>query len=124
MGEDKFMTIVVLALEQDGIFTYSGAHEDIIVWRSSTGTIEEIETNGMWIGLEPDISHFLKTDTLLLNPGDCMVLYTDGVTEARDENNDLFSNEKLGSLAIPVVAPNRIVLTCCNSMQYCFGINI
>ncbi len=39
----------------------------------------------MWIGLEPDISKFLSDSTLKMEPGDCAVLYTDGIIEARNK---------------------------------------
>lgn len=35
---------------------------------------------------------------LQLDPGDCLFLYTDGVTEAMDEGGSLFSNDKLEAL--------------------------
>ncbi|MDM8523618.1 two-component regulator propeller domain-containing protein [Desulfococcaceae bacterium HSG8] len=90
MHEYKHMTIVVLAGMTNGEWTFSGLHEDILIWRVETGKVEEIETNGMWIGMEPDISDMLVTETLSLHPGDCMVLFTDGITEARGEDGSLF----------------------------------
>ncbi|MDM8526102.1 PP2C family protein-serine/threonine phosphatase [Desulfococcaceae bacterium HSG8] len=95
MHESKHMTIVVLAGGTDGDFIFSGLHEDILIWRAETGKVDEIETNGMWIGMEEDISDMLPTESLKLSPGDCMVLFTDGVTEARGEGGDLFGNERL-----------------------------
>ncbi len=95
MGESKHMTIVVLAGGSDGEFTFAGLHEDILIRRLSTGKVEEIETIGMWIGLEPDISRFLKEGNLKLEQGDCMVLFTDGITEAVDKDGDLYGNERL-----------------------------
>ncbi|MCP4347734.1 MAG: SpoIIE family protein phosphatase [Desulfobacterales bacterium] len=95
MGESKHMTIVVLAGDSNGEFTFAGLHEDILIRRASSGKVEEIETSGMWIGLEPDISHFLKERSLKLEPGDCMVLFTDGITEAMDKHGDLYGNERL-----------------------------
>ncbi len=95
MGELKHMTIVVLAGGKNGIFSFSGLHEDILIRRADTGKVEVIETSGMWLGLEPEISRWLSTDTLKLEPGDCMVLFTDGITEARDKKNNLFGNNRL-----------------------------
>ncbi len=46
-------------------------------------------------GIEPDISEMLSEDTLKLEPGDCMVLFTDGITEAWDKKGNMFGNERL-----------------------------
>ncbi|MCP4110370.1 MAG: SpoIIE family protein phosphatase [Desulfobacteraceae bacterium] len=40
----------------------------------------------------------LSDDTLKLDPGDCMVLFTDGITEAMDNNGGLFGNERLAGI--------------------------
>ncbi|MCP4351503.1 MAG: PP2C family protein-serine/threonine phosphatase [Desulfobacterales bacterium] len=95
MSESKHMTIVVLAGGRDGLFTFSGLHEDILVWRAETGEVHEIETDGTWIGLEPDISHMLSDNFLRLEPGDSMILFTDGITEAQDGNSKLFGQKRL-----------------------------
>ena len=36
-----------------------------------------------------------KTERLLLEPGDSLFIYTDGVTEAMNERKELFSKERL-----------------------------
>lgn len=95
MYESKHMTITVLAAGKNGKFAFSGLHEEIFVYRSETSEVEEIETDGMWIGLEPDISHLLKTEQLFLNTGDCMVLYTDGITEAMKAGGVLYGCQKM-----------------------------
>ncbi len=98
MEESKHMTISVMAGGRNGNFTFAGLHEDIFVRRAETGKVDEIETEGMWIGLEPDISRLLSDDTLKLEPGDCMVLFTDGITEAMDNNGRLFGNKRLAGV--------------------------
>lgn len=95
MGDSKHMTIVVLASITDGHFSFAGHHEDILIWRTHTGQVERVETTGMWIGIMPDISDMLHEDMLKLELGDCMVLFTDGITEARDINNNLFGDDRL-----------------------------
>ncbi|MBF0201622.1 MAG: SpoIIE family protein phosphatase [Desulfamplus sp.] len=98
MDEEKHMTIVVMTLGKDGGFTFSGLHEDILMWRRSTGKVENIETDGMWVGIEPDISDMLPVKHLKMNIGDCMVLFTDGITEARRNNGDFFGDHRLVSM--------------------------
>lgn len=93
-GESKHTTINVISIGNDGHFTCSGAHEDIFIRRAS-GKIDMIELDGMWIGLEPDISRMLPLNRSKLEPGDVMILFTDGVTEALDENGRMFGNERL-----------------------------
>ncbi|MCP4345608.1 MAG: SpoIIE family protein phosphatase [Desulfobacterales bacterium] len=98
MDESKHMTIIVMALISDGQFIFSGLHEDILVWRNIKERVDKVETDGMWIGIEPDISQWLSSDTLMLEFGDCMVLYTDGVTEARDESGRMFGCNNLAEI--------------------------
>jgi len=95
MGEPKHMTIVVLAVGRDGNLSFAGLHEDILIRRAATEKVEAVGTDGMWIGLDEDISEMLSDDTLRLEPGDCMVLFTDGITEARGGGNSLFGDERL-----------------------------
>ncbi len=47
---------------------------------------------GMLLGIDENITY--EVAEFLFNPGDTLVLYTDGVTEAEDENGSFFSNEK------------------------------
>jgi predicted ATPase/serine phosphatase RsbU (regulator of sigma subunit) len=86
IDEDKFVTITVLAVHENGTFTFSGLHQDIMVYRARTGTIEQIETNGTWIGIFQEISGKVYDETLKLEPGDVMMLFTDGITEAWQKN--------------------------------------
>ncbi|MCP3682340.1 MAG: SpoIIE family protein phosphatase, partial [bacterium] len=54
-----------------------------------------IETNGMWIGIMEDIKNMLPVEHLTLNERDVMLLYTDGITEAVNNNKEMFSDDKL-----------------------------
>jgi len=95
LGEDKFVTITILACFPDGRFTYSGLHEEIMIYRGDSRTVELIKTKGMWLGIKDDISEFMDNDDLVLNIGDAVLLYTDGITEAFDKNRKIFSRERL-----------------------------
>ena len=50
-------------------------------------------TDGIAIGVMPDLEYQQKTITL--SPGDTLTFYTDGVTEAMNENNEELGEERL-----------------------------
>jgi predicted ATPase/serine phosphatase RsbU (regulator of sigma subunit) len=81
VNEDHYMTITGLKLEGSRV-RYAGLHQDILIYRAGRGTVERVETRGMWIGPLDDIAPLLRDDTLELTRGDIVLLYTDGITEA------------------------------------------
>jgi serine phosphatase RsbU (regulator of sigma subunit) len=95
LDEDKYMTITVIACNEGGKFHFSGHHQDIMIYRSATGLVELRETDGMWLGIFNEIGSLLSDSDLTIGPGDVMLLYTDGITEARSGDDSLFSQEKL-----------------------------
>ncbi len=82
LGENKYMTISALRRDPDGTIHFAGAHQDLLVYRAARDDVEVLETKGMWIGIKADIRANLRTRSLSLAPGDVLLLYTDGVTEA------------------------------------------
>jgi serine phosphatase RsbU (regulator of sigma subunit) len=88
LGKGQYMTISAFCFE-DGVIHYSGLHEDIHVYRAATGRVERIQTRGLWLGILDDIENLLSDDTLVVEPGDMVLLTTDGVTEARRDNRML-----------------------------------
>ena len=86
---------MVLAVYENGEVAFSGLHQNIFMYRAAAGRVEEIETNGMWIGIMDDIDNLLQNDKFRFEVGDTLLLYTDGITEARDQDNTMFSEEKL-----------------------------
>lgn len=99
LQEDKYMTITVFACHENGFFRFSGLHQDIMVYRKNAKAVHLIETRGMWIGVEENIKGMFKNDDIHLDPGDIMMIYTDGVTEAilkeSAGNASMFGEEKL-----------------------------
>ncbi len=82
IGNDKYMTVTALQLRPDGI-QFSGLHQDMLIFRRARGVVERVETAGVWVGVLDDIQPFLEDSRLTLDSGDVLLLYTDGVTEAR-----------------------------------------
>lgn len=89
LGEDKYMTISALRREPDGSFKVAGMHQDLLVYRSRSGRIEHLLAEGTWLGIASDIRALLPVRTVKLDPGDALLLYTDGITEARKDGQML-----------------------------------
>jgi serine phosphatase RsbU (regulator of sigma subunit) len=90
MESDKNMTLCLLDYD-DGRVRISGQHEEILIIRRG-GMVQKIDTMelGFPIGLEVEISHFVAYADLQLLPGDIIVLYTDGITEAENASGELY----------------------------------
>ena len=95
MGSDKNMTLCLLDYAA-GEFKVSGQHEEIIVVRRD-GTVELVDTIdlGFPVGLEEEIADFIGETTVRLEPGDGVVLYTDGITEAANSADEQYGLERL-----------------------------
>ncbi|MDA0138069.1 serine/threonine-protein phosphatase [Solirubrobacter sp. CPCC 204708] len=91
----RFVTAGCVLLRPDGTVTAAFAgHPPGLIARAS-GEVDELPTTGPLLGL---LEHLRITDVeAQLHPGDALVLYTDGVTEAR-RGRDLFGEERLAAL--------------------------
>ena len=84
------------AFTQAGKFFWSGAgHEHLIVYRARTRRTEAIKAGGCVLAAVRDADGVFQDHELYLEPGDSLVLYTDGVTEAKNERGDFFAQESL-----------------------------
>jgi phosphoserine phosphatase RsbU/P len=95
MNSQRNLTLAILNYSQ-GILSISGQHEEILIVRNG-GEIERVDTIdlGFPIGLEYDIFDFISHVLVELQPGDGVVLYTDGITEAEDMKNKQYGIEQL-----------------------------
>jgi HAMP domain-containing protein len=94
LGLRDHMTLTLLRYRDDGNVEFAGAHQEIIV-RAADGTPRTIETSGPWLGIVPDIGPHLIKGRFQLADGETMVLFTDGVVEARLASGDMFGLERL-----------------------------
>ena len=95
MNSEKNLTLVILTYSQ-GKISISGQHEETIVVRNG-GQTERINTMnlGFPIGLEEEIIDFINHTSIKLNPGDGIVLYTDGIPEAYSMDKKQYGIERL-----------------------------
>jgi phosphoserine phosphatase RsbU/P len=107
---DRYMSLLIIKIDNERM-SFAGKHQDIKVFRSSTGKVLSIPTQGAWIGVLKDI-HGLLTDTVIdLEPDDVILLFTDGVTEAMNCAGDLYGEDRLDRIfaASACLAPGKIV---------------
>lgn len=75
--------------DRDGSFKFAGMHQDMLVYRAAAKRVEHIRSEGTWLGLTGNIRGLNPVRSLKLEPGDALVLYTDGITEARRDGQML-----------------------------------
>ena len=71
----------------------NAAHNPPLLWQAATGTLKQLDTLGMLIGL--DINSQYHEAQIQLQPGDTLIYYTDGFTDAANQNGDRFDEESL-----------------------------
>ncbi|MBX2975545.1 MAG: SpoIIE family protein phosphatase [Ignavibacteriaceae bacterium] len=90
-----FVTVFYGILNTEtGLVTYANGGHNPPYLIKADGTVELIPmTGGIALGVMEEMPYNFKSFTL--NPGETVFLFTDGVTEAMDSKEDLFSEERL-----------------------------
>jgi len=89
----RHMTLSVMRYRPDGHMVVAGAHMDAVVWRAATGTIDLLATPGTFLAVTQDIDQVNVDVDWQIDPGDVVVLLSDGVTEAEDASRRQFGYE-------------------------------
>lgn len=97
IGRDQYMSITALCF-RDGEICFAGQHQDLLIYRAAKKAVEQIETSGVWLGVLPTIDQLLPEARVRLEPGDTMLLYTDGITEARIHKRTMLLTSGLSRL--------------------------
>src|SRR3984893_10193252 len=96
--EDMFisMAYLVLALSGGGVTLARAGHDAPLLFKSKTKTITPLKTPGMVVGIDSgDVFDRLTADVAVpLERDDCILLYTDGITEALDNEGNEFGLER------------------------------
>lgn len=71
----------------------NAAHNPPLLWRARQDVIERLDTDGMLIGLDANTDY--QENQVTLAPGDTIIYYTDGFTDAASPNGDRFDEENL-----------------------------
>ncbi|MEI7953378.1 MAG: PP2C family protein-serine/threonine phosphatase, partial [Synechococcaceae cyanobacterium ELA182] len=71
----------------------NAAHNPPLIWRRQQGRVDRLDAPGLLIGLQSE-AEYGKAE-VVLEPGDVLLYYTDGVTEASGFSGERFDEERL-----------------------------
>lgn len=99
MEASRFVSVFMGTIdpETDRLTYCRAGHNPPLLIRSATGETEWLQERGLALGVEsdPGFSAIQKEATVQLYPGDVLVCYTDGITEAMNQNGEQFGVHRL-----------------------------
>ena len=92
-----FVTCLAALLDsRSGRLHYANAGHDLPYLRHASDVSEELRATGMPLGLMPNMSYEEKEITL--EPGESVLIYSDGLVEAHDPQREMFGFPRLQRL--------------------------
>jgi len=90
----QFVTLFLFLLSPDGMGQFiSAGHNPAYLFRSATRKIEELASDAYVLGMFDCASY--QSRTFHLNKGDILVVYSDGLTDAQNQKEEMFGEERL-----------------------------
>jgi serine phosphatase RsbU (regulator of sigma subunit) len=89
----RFATIACGLIDDAGNLRLTSAGHNPSYVLHADGTLSKFEKGGLMVGAFPGVSY--EEDVIALSPGDQLILYSDGVTEAEDASRAQFEEERL-----------------------------
>jgi sigma-B regulation protein RsbU (phosphoserine phosphatase) len=103
-ASNRFATFAMVRLEPDGLLTAVNAGHCPVLVRRQDGTIDEINSSGLPIGMM-SVATYAEEKTRL-DPGDLLLLYTDGITEAENPDEEEFGVERVAKVVAALSDPS------------------
>lgn len=96
--DNRFATFAMIRIVPDGsLYAVNAGHCPVLV-RRSDGRVEQIASSGLPLGILDGVTY--ETERLHLNSGDTVFLYTDGLTEAEDLQEEEFGLDRLVKVVV------------------------
>ena len=90
----QFVTLFLFVLGPDGAGQFiSAGHNPAYLFRSATGKIEKVVSDLYFLGMFDFASY--QSSTLQLFKGDILVIYSDGLTDAQNLQEEMFGEKRL-----------------------------
>ncbi len=94
--DNMFVTCFYAILDPDaGKMVFSNAGHNL-PYRLTKHEVMEIKAAGMPLGLMPDMEY--DVHEMIIEPGDDMIFYTDGLVEAHNNDREMFGSQRLKNL--------------------------
>jgi len=98
-GDSEFITFFYCVLDtRTGEIRYVNAGHNLPCVLRSDGEKEFLDKGGLIVGIMSDVEY--EDAVVSLGPGDSIVLFTDGVTEALNPEEEMFGDERLEGLLV------------------------
>ncbi len=100
-SEEHFVSLFYGELTDDrnGLVLYANCgHNNPILLRAGTHTTEFLDATGQLLGPFPNEK--FRTENVLMSKGDLLLLYTDGVSEATNEQGEFFGEQRIIDLLL------------------------
>jgi len=99
MASGRFATFCYARIEPAaGRIVYSNAGHNPPLLLRGDQSIEKLADGGMVLGIFPDTQY--EQSEVSLRPGDRLLFYTDGITEARDPEGEEYGEDRLAAAAL------------------------
>jgi serine phosphatase RsbU (regulator of sigma subunit)/anti-sigma regulatory factor (Ser/Thr protein kinase) len=97
---DTFITAFLAILNRDPLqLSYASAgHTAALLWRAAGQEVLELGSTGLPLGISPDVE--LSQSHISLAQGDVLVLYSDGITEAENDQGRVLGTQALIDLLL------------------------
>jgi sigma-B regulation protein RsbU (phosphoserine phosphatase) len=100
MDRSSFVTITLAQFDLEKRIVKFCRAGHMPVLQATNGTVQSYRTQGLGVGIERGIvfEKSLVEEEVKLSPGQIYAFFTDGVTEAMNERNELFGDENLNAI--------------------------
>ncbi len=111
LGRDHYVTGHLLLHRGQGLFDCVGGHCDPIIVNPAEKNARSVETTGPWLGLVAELRRVPVTQ-IQLAPGEILCLYSDGITEARNDADEEYGVERLTKDLAELLSSDRALEVC------------
>ncbi len=99
--EDMFISMAYGILDETSgkLVMARAGHDPALLFRRESGEVETLRSPGLALGVDGGsvFERVTKDQEVELHPGDCVLLYTDGVREAVDSEDEEFGMERMSN---------------------------
>lgn len=122
-GAGRFVSLWLGVIHASGLLTYVDAGHGHWMHLSAGGERCDIPPNGSGIpiGIDPEFRY--EAQSIMLTPGDRLVLYSDGMIEQRSEAGEEFSSRRLGEVVRSAATLRDVVRRAYDSLTSFAGSN-